>query len=44
VADVKLELESLTEDEEVIQSRGEKEYQVWAIKKDIKIAFKRYEE
>ena len=44
VADVKLELESLTEDEEVIKNRPEKERQVWEIKRDIKIAFKRFQE
>ena len=34
----------MTEDEDDIKKRPEKEQQVWRIKRDIKIAFKRFQE
>jgi len=41
VSDVQNELEELTEDEEEIKTRSPRMYEIWEIKKDIKVAFKR---
>ena len=41
VEDVQKELEDLTEDEEEIKQRSPRQFEIWGIKKDIKIAFKK---
>jgi len=41
VADVQAELEELTDDEEEIKLKSPRAIEIWEIKRDIRVAFKR---